>query len=435
MHRLLLITYYYPPAPRVGAYRPARLVRHLPEFGWDVTVLTARLPGVERHDEDIIETPCEDVLGEWKARLHLDPHVGLHAQLGLPLATKVNSQRLHTRLISWGKQWIAFPDAMRGWVAGALQAAIRLGRTEHIDAILSTSPPVSAHVIGSRSQSALLCPWIADYRDLWNGSFITQGYQRAMLKNAAALVTVSAPLADKLQRQQPDKPVSWITNSFEPDEFPSRAVPSAGLFTITYTGTLYEGRRDPTLLLQVIQELIMEGLFRPDDVRVRFYGAQEPFLEALIEKLKLGGIVTIEERVSHERALTLQAESQLLLLIDWNDISERGIYTAKVFEYLGSRRPILALGPVREGVVEELLWQTGAGLLFTTKQELRPFLLHCYREWQQCGSVSYHGRQSVIDTYTSRSMAKRFANVLDSVIHDYHPHHVSAQADLAVHGS
>jgi glycosyltransferase involved in cell wall biosynthesis len=415
VNRLLVVSYFYPPCAAVGALRPARLARHLPEFGWEPIVLTARLPGFERQDPQVIETPCRDVLGEWKARLHLDPHHGLHEQLCLPLATKPNGHRLHTQIINWGKALITFPDAMRGWTPYALDALTELVSGEHIDAILSTSPPISCHIIAAHAKPALRCRWIADYRDLWGGGYIKQRYERTVLRNADALVTVSAPLADTLQRENPDKPVSWITNSFEPDELPVDRASRADLFTITYTGELYKGKRDPTLLLEVLQELVCKGLLPADEVRVRFYGPQEPFLNEVIRRLGLGKVVTTHDRVSHEQALALQAESHLLLLLDWNVPGERGIYTAKVFEYLGMNRPILALGPNRDGVIAELLRETSAGCFFTSKDELRPFLLQCYREWRCSGHVHYEGRRAVIDRYTSRTMAKKFADLLDRV--------------------
>lgn len=414
MNRVLIISYFYPPYPTVGSLRAARLARHLPHFGWEPHILTAKIPGHERKEPNLVETEYRDILSEWKVRLHLDGHDSLRKQLHLPLPSSPDSTRWHTRLVEDIKTVFAFPDAMKGWIPFANEAVDTLARENRFEAILSSSPPISCHVIAARAHSILRCPWIADFRDLWDGGRFARLYERSLLRHAQALVTVSGPLADNLRDRYAGKTVAAITNSFEANEAPNTNPPRSPL-TISYTGTLYHGKRDPSVLLMTLKSMLDDGSLSVSDVRLQFFGAQEPFLHSLIDSLGLRSVVTVHDRVSHLEALKLQAESHLLLLLDWNDVACRGIYTAKVFEYLAAGRPILALGLQREGVIPELLHETGAGIYLTPRDDLRQYLLKCSQQLKSDGEVPYHGNRAIISRYDSRTMSEKFAALLDAV--------------------
>lgn len=131
-------------------------------------------------------------------------------------------------------------------------------------------------------------------------------------------------------------------------------IPLTKEFTITYAGTLYDNKRNPTPLLRALREFIAEGLINPDITRVRFFGPPEYWLEREIIKHNLGEIVKEYRTVPRDVTLARQRESQILLLLNWDDPREVGVYTGKLFEYLAAKRPILAIGGPK-GVVSELL--------------------------------------------------------------------------------
>ncbi|HSB76547.1 MAG TPA: hypothetical protein VLC12_12910, partial [Terriglobales bacterium] len=180
------------------------------------------------------------------------------------------------------------------------------------------------------------------------------------------------------------------------------------------TGQLYQGKRDPSQLLAVIQQLFREGLLDRRRVRVRFYGPQEAWLAAIVENHGLQDVVEIGGKVARSEAQLRQCESQVLLQLGWADPQETGQHTGKLFEYLGARRPILAVGGVR-GVMTDLLDETGAGLHALSEAELRRFLLDAYREFESQGCVAYRGRAAVVDRYTHIEMARRMAAILAEV--------------------
>jgi hypothetical protein len=168
MKRVLLIAYAYPPCAEIGAIRPAGLAKYLPRFGWEPTVLTVKLPGLRPVWAPVVETEDEDVLQTWKVRFGLEGGRSLHEQFGLPLAQERNSTLVHTKILFAMRYVLTFPDATKGWIPFAMQALEQIKESTRVDAIVTTSPPVSAHLVGRKAKQLFGCPWIADLRDLWS---------------------------------------------------------------------------------------------------------------------------------------------------------------------------------------------------------------------------------------------------------------------------
>jgi glycosyltransferase involved in cell wall biosynthesis len=423
MPRLLLITYHFPPRSSVGSLRPGGWAKYLGEWGWDVIVLTPELPAGQRPPVRIIETGFRDLTQDLKARLGMNPQRSLHEQLHLPEASTPNSTLLHTRVITLAKSLLVRPDFAKGWIPFAIRAIEDLAKAGTIDAILTTSPPATCHLIGARAKQLLQRPWIADFRDLWTqnladtsgrlSGLLQKRLEKSTLRSADALVTVSQPWATRLQQRFPAKAVHVITNGFDTDDFPPAPKTLSQVFSITYTGQLYQGKRDPSLLLQVVQELIRDSIFEPRNLAINFYGPIEPWLPVLVNKYDLKGVVNLLGTVSRREALQKQRESQLLFLPVWSDPQETGQHSGKLFEYLGSGRPILAVGGTRS-VVTELLEDTESGRHLTTKEQLRSYLIQAYGEFQLQGQVRYEARPAAVAKYTQREMARRLAELLDS---------------------
>lgn len=421
MPRLLLITFHYPPRPAIGSVRPAALAKYLPQFGWEVLVLTLQGPDGPRPAAAMIGTGYQDALEKWKTRIGLNPHRALHAQLNLPVAAQPRTRHLHTRLIRRLSFVLGYPDLTMGWFPFAIDAIKKIDVP--IDAILSTAPPITSHVIAREARRILECPWIADFRDLWatnldnpNGpvfQFADRLLEKRWLRTADALVTVSRPWADRLQDSYPGKPVHVITNGFDPDDFASCSTPRSGYFSISYTGQLYAGKRDPTSLFEVVHELIAEAILDREQIRIRFYGPLERWLQPLIDRYDLKGVVELHGSIERGEALQRQQESQLLLLLGWANPRETGQHTGKLFEYFGSRRPILAVGGVA-GVLTKVLEETGAGVHVLSKQHLRQFLIESYAEFRDRGEVRFKGNESALMKYTHEAMARSFSALLDA---------------------
>ena len=420
MRRVLLICHSYPPRQTIGAVRPAGLAKYLPPFGWEPVVLTPYLPPGKRPAAKVIETDEQDVLRRWKARFGLDPSQGLHEQLKLPQSSAAASDLRSSRAVYWMKSWLTYPDRTKGWLPFARKAIRDIALQEPVDMILSTAPPITTHLLGMEARKVLRRPWVADCRDLWvparSGSRLARrmvgALERRTLAKADALVTVSAPWAEKLRQEYPSKPAFAITNGFDAEEFAGGEEELTRTFSITYTGNLYAGWRDPNLLFETLAELLQAGTLLRSDVRLRFFCPRDPWLTAAIERYGLQEVAEVGGWVPREEALRHQRESQILLLLSLNVPIYSGGIPGKLFEYLAAGRPILAFGGER-GVVDQILEESGAGKFTTSKDEMRAFLVKAYAEFRAQGTVPHGAAPGAIDRYTHREMARKFAQVLD----------------------
>lgn len=410
----------------MGSLRPSGLAKYLPEFGWEVIILTARLPGRPAPGFRVIETPYNDALGFLKRFLGLDSEQNLMtqiAQLKKKLRIRSEKSALDVILAAWGEV-TAYPDAQKGWKALAIGAGNDFLQKESVDAMISTSSPVTSHIIARELNDRYGIPWIADFRDLWTQNHyypyspirkaIDRRLELSTLQQADALVTVCEPALHKLSILHKGKPIHVITNGFDPDEVNCPEVNLTSKFTITYTGNFYPGKQSAEPLFAALGNLIEQRIMNADDIEVRFYGAEVGWIDKQAEYHGLTNIVRQFGIVPREIALNKQRDSQLLLFMKWNDPKERGYYSAKIFEYLAAKRPILAIGGF-DDVVKELLDETKAGTYASTMEELKGILRKLYQEYQASGNARYKGEKASINKYSQREMAKKFALVMDSI--------------------
>lgn len=163
-----------------------------------------------------------------------------------------------------------------------------------------------------------------------------------------------------------------------------------------------------------LRELIVEGVMDVGSIEVRFYGAEMGWVEKQAERHGLSGVVRQYGIVPKEIALEKQRESQLLLMLKWNDPAERGIYSSKIFEYLAAGRPVLAVGGYRD-VVSELLTETGAGVDAPTPEDAKRLLRGLFEEYRRIGRVRYGGDRVKVNQYNWREVARRYTEILGDV--------------------
>jgi len=420
--RVLLACYHFPPVASVGSVRVGALAKYLPRHGWDVSVVTPARPGRSLGEAEILETADADRARALKRVTGLRTDLALKDQVGAEAGSRSLATRWRSAAIEIAKAMLAFPDAHRGWARIAAAAATELALRTRIDAILTSSPPVSAHLAGLRARTRIGVPWVADLRDLWTDDHnstapawrrrLERRLERRTFRHASALVTVSEPLAETLRAAHPRPPTYTILNGFDPD-FAGPAERLSSEFTICHTGTFYQGRRDPTLLFEALELLLAGERIERDRVRVRLLSRSEPWLRQAIDRRGLSDVVRLSPWVGWEVALRAQQESQILLLLHWGDAEERGVFTGKIFEYLAARRPILMVGG-GDGVLSDLLRETGAGVHVRDRGSLERQLVTFWDEYRSTGRVRYRGDESKLDRYSHDRMAREFAAVLDA---------------------
>jgi hypothetical protein len=274
-----------------------------------------------------------------------------------------------SRVLDLVKSLLFFPDEYVGWYPFALNESRRLMAYWKPDLIYASFNPVTPLLLGFRLSKQYQTPWVAEMRDLWADNHyysfpcwrrvIDNSIERRILRTAAGFVTVSNPLAETLARKY-NKPTAVILNGFDPDDylFDISDLPKEPNLTIAYTGRIYNGRRDPSPLFRALCAL---GPIA-NKLRVHFYGPDLGIIRDAACRFGLGDIVTVNDSVPHKDSLRIQSSADVLLLLLWDNPRERGVFTAKVFEYIGARRPILAIGPI-DNVASELIRHRGAGFV------------------------------------------------------------------------
>ena len=419
MRTVLLIAYHFPPRPTVGSLRAQGLAKYLPEFGWNVTVLTAKLPSNPSSEFDVIETPYKDAMGFGKKILRLDSEQNIMAQvaqLKKKLHIKSDKSILDSLLKIVGEV-TAYPDPQKGWKSPAVETGNKLLKHKHFDAIISTSSPVTCHIIAKTLKEKYELPWIADLRDLWTQnhyypySRLRKRFEEELelrtLYGINALVTVSKPAFSKLAILHKNKPIFIITNGFDPIELNNPSTNLTDKFTITYTGNLYPEKQSAEPLFIALRDLIACGVMDANNIEVRFYGIEVGWLDKQINQYELQKVVKQYGIVSRDIALEKQRESQMLLLLKWNDIEEKGIYSAKLFEYLAAKRPILTIGGYQD-VTSDMLDGTSIGYDITSISKL-------YKEYKTTGYIKYKGNSADINQYSQREMARKYSEILNRV--------------------
>jgi glycosyltransferase involved in cell wall biosynthesis len=404
--------------------RIERLAKYLPDFEWQPIVMTPAL--VENPDRQltIIETPYRDVLGFWRRLFKISPQADVRSEIKRRFNFGIKYTFIDFFLTRIGEV-VNYPDVDKHWRPFAIKAGEELLQKENMDAIISSSSPVTGHLVAMELSQMYKIPWIADLRDLWSQNHhyrysplrrcADRRLELRTLSKADALITVSEPWAEKLRGLHRGKDVYTITHGFNPEEV---NVPPAGLtknFTITYTGTIYPAGQDTSKIFTALQTLISSGEIDRADIEVRFYGRYYSWLTKEIEKYGLTSIARQYGPLPRLEAVAKQRESHLLLVLDWEDPREKGVYGGKIFEYLAAMRPILVTGGSEDGVINTLLKETRAGVHAATVKDVETALRQFYHEYKQQGRVTHRVDEASLGKYSHREMARQFSEILDGL--------------------
>jgi len=384
--KLLLVTLYFPPSGGGGVQRPLKFATYLPAFGIETHVLAPDDPKWVHSDNELV-LPTQ-------AWIHRARYVGpggrriadeLHGRSGLDLAVR-RASTIGRRLL--------LPDENVTWNATAIPKAIAIARQEGIDAVLTTSPPGSVHLIGAAVKRATGVKWVADLRDSialhphrsseGMGARAKQkaraGIAQLVARRADAIVTAADAITEETRGLSPRGKLVTIANGSDFDDFAGLEYVRTDRLRLTHTGSFF-GRRDPRPFLRALADSALE------DVNVRFVGDFRPGDREFMTGLGLADRVALIDHVPRRRSLELQRESEaLLLLIPEAGGRGRGVLSGKVFEYIAAQRPILALVPP-DGAAARLLRDTGVGVVVAPEDVdgIRAALVDLHARWRDGG--------------------------------------------------
>jgi len=364
--KVLFIAYYYPPLGGIGSLRAQKFACYLPEFGWQPIVLapehgcyfvdSSLEDGTER-GVNVVRTPIADLSAFFNSiRLKgavMAAHGGPTRQAEpAPAGGGVIVEKLKQAI----RSWVYIPDGQVGWFPYALRAGRKVLGEEKVEAIWSTSFPVTAHMVAYRLKLATGKPWIADFRDLWTEHHglnytntlrkrLDQLLEAKILGKADVIVTVSEALAESLRRLAPGaKRIEVIRNGFDSREFEAIERPRPVKWTVTFVGSYYDFY-NPSPFLAALRRLINRGEIAKEHICFRVVGTTHSDLQDLVRQFDLEDITHFTGVVPHREALRYQLGSSLLLFVLHGGKASPGIITGKLYEYLGARKPILGIVP------------------------------------------------------------------------------------------
>lgn len=390
--RILVVTYYWPPAGGPGVQRWLKTSKALSALGHDVEVLTvspekATYPLLDASLEaeavglSVHRTSARDWFGAYQklTRRKEVPFSGFANQAGRPGPLQRISRFIRGNFF--------LPDPRRGWNGFALSKARQLHAKLPFDTVITTGPPHSTHLIGRSLKRQLGITWWADFRDPWTDIYYYDQFyptpwarahdaslERSVLREANRVLTVSKDLVRLFEEKVPgvNTRCHVLPNGYDPADFKDGIQPQNDVFTLTYTGTLTLDY--PVSLVEAALEQVLST---GTALRLRLVGrpANEfvASMEALQKRFAHFQLENLGYRPHAESVGYLQSADALMLLIP--DLpNNKGILTGKIFEYLGSGRPIWGFGPT-DGDAQEILLQSQAGSLFESASEASRTLL------------------------------------------------------------
>lgn len=446
MKRVLIITYYWPPTAGSGVQRWLKMSRYLPEYGWQPVIYTPENPEAGMTDEsllkdigpetEIIKRPILEPYAIFNALTGSRKDNGTasanasnrHAAGAVNPINAVGSKSPMMRMSLWLRANVFVPDPRFLWIRPSVRFLKKYLREHPVDAIVSTGPPHSMHLIARNLHRATGIPWTADFRDPWTRIFYFKhlpltgcsrkryaAMELSVLREADNVVAVTDSMIRDFIEETGTGQDNSATGKFHViengyDEADFAGITAAALpagFNLVHTG-LFSAEGNPRKLWKVLAELCrnLPGFRR--DLHLTFAGKTDREILDEVRKAGLEAQLSDLGYVPHHEANRLQKAADLLLLPLREEPEAAGILTGKYFEYLASGRPIAAFGP-HGSVLENSLEKTRSGKMFDWDEEdsLKQYITGIYK-----GDICPARNIEAVSEYTRRTLAGRIAEIL-----------------------
>jgi glycosyltransferase involved in cell wall biosynthesis len=377
--KILLISYYFPPCGGAAVQRWLRFIAALERRCIQVTVITTKNGDYPYRDASLLKRLSPQLKVLRSRPLSFASLWSLLGQQELPygsLESKASDTWLK-RALYWIRLNLIIPDMRAGWNPSASKLAERELKTNNYDVVFTSGPPHSTHFIGMKLKQQFGINWCTDFRDPWSDiyylklnppsritRFVHKYLERKIIAAADTNYIVSRSIANSLPKG--NKVVLY--NGFDPADFEGLHYTPADKFRIKYVGQLTAGQ-EVTPLLDALSKLA-----NLPNLEFSFIGTRD------IPKTKIP--LRRVPFLPHHEALNELVNAELLVLIINDYEGSQGMLTAKLFEYIGSRTPILCLAKPG-GEAEEIILKSASGVVLQTTEDISKHILHRHEQWQQ----------------------------------------------------
>lgn len=430
MKKVLIITYYWPPAGGPGVQRVLKFVKYFKKFNWEPIVLTVENGSYPAIDETLLEEipndckvykcPAIEPFGIYKK------FVGIKKDEKIPthVLNKNEKAGLKQNLSRWVRSNIFIPDARIGWINNIVKYGLEIVEKEEPDFILSSSPPHSLQLGAKKLASKSGIKWIADFRDPWTDGFwqkdlnksaiskkIDLSFEKKVLKSADAIIAVGNSMID-LFKDKVDNNYHIIQNGYDESDFKDVVKSDSDKFRIKHSGSVRK-MQNPVNLFPAIRNLLDSKKISKDKLLIEFFGSVHPDIKAEVEKFNLEDVFEFKSYVPHTESVKNIVNSEILLLFIPNTPDNKGIITGKIFEYLRTKNTILGLGPT-DGDAADILNKTGCGKMFTYTDNLESYIEEKYNAWLTNEDIKIDDK--VIEDYSREAGTKRLASLMNDIL-------------------
>jgi glycosyltransferase involved in cell wall biosynthesis len=376
LKKVLVISYYWPPSGGPGVQRVLKFCKYLPEFGWEPIVLTVKDGEYPNLDYSLEKEADKLGIRVIKTKTY-EPfkfYKWMTGKNSMP-SYELNKSKsgLFSKLSKWIRMNYFIPDARKGWIPYGVKAGRELLKNEKIDMIFSSGPPHSLHFIAKKLKEEFSVPWVSDFRDPWTDLFYYDGHERSaiaekkdaemekeILESADGVTTVSDGTKNILTNKGNDININVVHNGYDEDDFCHTAESKIknSKKIITYVGSMALSQVSEEFF-KGISDLIWDN---NEDIEIRFIGDVHEKAWELIKSYNLRDKVFHLGYIPHNEVISKLFESDILLLVIPNTKESKLIITGKLYEYLRSGIPILALADL-DGDAAKILNDTKSGIV------------------------------------------------------------------------
>ncbi len=403
MKKVLVISYYFPPAGGPGSLRVTKFVRYLARMGWQPEVLTVKKGEFPYRDESLVSEILPDVVihrtTSWDPFLLYKKFTGKKDDETIPIGILTHRKTSpKEKLAAFVRSNFFIPDARIGWVPFALWRAFRIIRREKIRMVFISSPPHSSQLVGLCLKIITGIPWVADLRDPWTDIRYYQFVKRSkisywldrfletlVLKYTDAITTVSRDLvrmfSAKLKGNFSGK-FHIIPNGYDEEDFSALQYQMHDTFEILHTGNMQD-HQNPHILWNVLKKMADQQPEYRRLIRVRLVGRTHPEIRQAVTEAGVANMVSFLPFRPHREILPMMANADLLLMVIPRVEKNLGIVTGKFFEYMGSNRPILIIGPPDSDAGQLVRPITGSRIIdYDDEKSLEQYLTNAIAKWK-----------------------------------------------------
>lgn len=437
---ILLISYNFPGVKTdgmgVGKLRPGKLSKQLAEKGHNVSVICGPR---DKTSTDYVPLPSESVRHVeafippkfWEKYNPERQHVSSQEIMGLnvsPESLPTNRSLLLKHNLKYLVKHcyplsnVRLPEKAMFWRKKAYKLAKVMLHESKTDTVISCSGPPSAAIIASKLKKDFEIKWIADFRDLWSLNhyddririfkYFEKRYEKKILSRADHLVIISSSLRKQMSELH-DTKTCVIESGFDDDESRPEVELDKEQFRILYTGQVYPDY-NPSPLFEAMASILKTEIQYRKKIQIDFYGNETVSrIRRFVHDHLLKRVVNYHDSIPRDQILRLQKQASVLLLLIWRDKFAKGVITAKVFEYLAARRPILALG-FKGGDLEDILKETESGIILNDPGEIKGLLLKWLEMFfkKKDYNLGFNLNKEKVSKYSSKNMGEKFLKLI-----------------------